>query len=132
MDETTVRPATGTDAVALGVAWLDREAPGWRAQVDLSPDAFDMVDMDDPYNCVLAQVSRGQGWYDEAQENEASTPYGAGLSRAIGGDPYDSYSERGDWTRDHGFLANWEATDNGDDTWSSEGLTAGWRAALAA
>lgn len=128
MDETTAVPATGTDAVALGVAWLDEQAPGWREQIDLSPDAFDI---DDPYSCVLAQVSKGQGWYDDAVKvTEFGTPYGAGLNRAVGDD--DSYSERRDWTRNHGFMANWSAADDGDPTWSPEGLTAGWRAALAA
>jgi hypothetical protein len=128
MDETTAVPATGTDAVALGVAWLNEQAPGWREQVDLSPDVFDI---DDPYSCVLAQVSKGQGWYDAEKVTEFGTPYGAGLNRAVIDDD-DSYIERRDWTRNHGFMTNWVATDNGDDTWSSEGLTAGWRAALAA
>lgn len=127
MDETTTRPATGTDAVALGVAWLNEQAPGWREQVDLSRDAFDI---DDPYSCVLAQVARGQGWYDA---DVSSTPYGSGLDRApIERDDfgYQLYSERRDWTQDHGFMARWDAVDNGDETWSSAGLSAGWRVAL--
>lgn len=120
MNETTTRPATGTEAVAAGVAWLNEQAPGWRAQVDLAPDAFDI---EDPFSCVLAQVSRGQGWYN----GNSITPYSTGVDRAS---IADDYIERRDWAQDHGFVTNWSAVDRGDDTWSSPGLTAAWRAQL--
>jgi len=130
MDETTTRPATGTDAVALGMEWLDENAPGWRNNVDPR-----QLDIDDPWSCVLAQVSKGQGWFAESEPEGYGTPYGVGLDRApIARDEegHQTYSGRRDWTQDHGFMVNWDAVENGDATWSSGGLMAGWRAALAA
>lgn len=37
--------------VAAGAEWLDANAPGWEAQIDLSS-----LDIEEPCNCVLGQV----------------------------------------------------------------------------
>lgn len=44
--------------IDAGIKLLDRQAPGWRAQVDL-----DRLDMRYTHTCVIGQLVRGRGSY---------------------------------------------------------------------
>lgn len=48
---TSTAPRPAADRVADGAAWLDLHQPGWTALVDV-----DLLQLDDPEECVLGQV----------------------------------------------------------------------------
>jgi len=93
-EECRDEPRTFTDderaQVARGVAWLDVQAPGWRTYVR-------NFNVSNPYNCVLAQVAKTEGW-----NQEYGSPYTAGLQHAV---PMvnDDWGPAADWSHTHGF-----------------------------
>lgn len=58
--------------VAAGATWLDLNAPGWLAQIDLSS-----LDIEEPCNCVLGQV---YGHYFSAPASARYADAGEGYS----------------------------------------------------